>query len=98
MAAMIDLTDQDIEDMAKPGGGLKERTIKDRARDFGYFSDFAAKKTETNFGDMVKTLEGRKQFTVIFMEFFGNFLVVVVDLLPPPPPESCWKVHFGRES
>ena len=70
MAAMIDLTNQDIEDMAKPGRGLKERTIKDRARDIGYFSDFAAKKTETSFGDMVKTPEGRKQFTDIFMEFF----------------------------
>ena len=45
MAAMVDLTDKDIEDMAKPGGGLKERTIKDRARDFSYFANFAAKKT-----------------------------------------------------
>ena len=43
LAATIDLTDQDIEDMAKPGGGQKERTIKDRTRDFGYFSNFAAK-------------------------------------------------------
>ena len=70
MAAMVDLTDQDIEDMAKPGGGLKERTIKDRARDFGYFLDFAAKKTETGFGDMVKTPKGCEQFTDIFIEFF----------------------------
>ena len=67
---MVDLTDKDIEDMAKPGGGLKERTIKDRVRDFSYFANFAAKKTETSFGDMMKTPEGCEQFTDIFMEFF----------------------------
>ena len=70
MAAMADLTEEDIEEMEKPGGGLKERTINDRARDFGYFSNFAAEKTETSIGDMVKSPEGCEQFTNIFIEFF----------------------------
>ena len=70
IAAMVDLTEEDIEEMEKPGGGLKERTIKDRARDFGYFSNFAAEKTETSIGDMVKSPEGCEQFTNIFIEFF----------------------------
>ena len=52
------------------GGGLKERTIKDRLRDFNYFKNYFELKSSKTIQELNETEDRRETLTQIFCEFF----------------------------
>ena len=75
MPTNVELSPEEEEQFEK-GGGLKKRTLEDRAREVGaFYSYFDGKADGEKIEDLIKNEDGREEFSKIFSSYFRSMKV-----------------------
>ena len=75
MPTNVELSPEEEEQFEK-GGGLKKRTLEDRAREVGaFYSYFDGKADGEKIEDLIKNEDGREEFSKIFSSYFWSMKV-----------------------